>query len=186
MQYMNRNKQEGWGTKVVDHLAADLKAEFPEMKGLSPRNLRYMREFAIAYPQFLILQDGIAKLEASENEDAAILQRSVAKLPWGHNCTLLDKLKLPAQKLFYASKAIQNGWTRDMLVNQIENGLHKQIGALSNNFGVTLPAYDSELALQLFKDPYNFDFLQIGEEAKERDLENALIQHITKMLLELG
>lgn len=181
-----QEQQAGWGKKIVDQLADDLKAEFPDMKGLSPRNLRYMREFAIAYPQFLILQDGIAKLEASENEEAAILQRSVAKLPWGHNCTLLDKLKLPAQKLFYATKAIQNGWTRNMLINQIENGLHKQIGALSNNFGVTLPAYDSELALQLFKDPYNFDFLQIGEEAKERDLENALIQHITKMLLELG
>jgi predicted nuclease of restriction endonuclease-like (RecB) superfamily len=181
-----QEQQAGWGKKIVDQLAADLKAEFPDMKGLSPRNLRYMREFAIAYPQFLILQDGVAKLEATENEDATILQRSVAKLPWGHNCTLLDKLKLPAQKLFYATKAVQNGWTRDMLVNQIENGLHKQIGALSNNFGITLPAYDSELALQLFKDPYNFDFLQIGEEAKERDLENALIQHITKMLLELG
>lgn len=181
-----QEQQAGWGKKIVDQLAADLKAEFPDMKGLSPRNLRYMREFAIAYPHFLILQDAVAKLEATENEDAAILQRSVAKLPWGHNCTLLDKVKLPAQKLFYASKAIQNGWTRDMLVNQIENGLHKQIGALSNNFGITLPAHDSELALQLFKDPYNFDFLQIGEEAKERDLENALIQHITKMLLELG
>jgi predicted nuclease of restriction endonuclease-like (RecB) superfamily len=178
--------QAGWGKKIVERLAADLKTEFPDMKGLSPRNLRYMREFAIEYPQFLILQDSVAKLKISENEEAVILQRFVAKLPWGHNCTLLDKVKLSAEKLFYATKAVQNGWTRDMLINQIENGLHKQVGSLSNNFALTLPSYDSELALQLFKDPYNFDFLQIGEEAKERDLENALIQHITKMLLELG
>lgn len=178
--------QSGWGKKTIDQLAADLKAEFPDMKGLSPRNLRYMRDFAVAYPRFLILQDSLAKSESAGNEEAAILQRSVAKLPWGHNCTLLDKLKLPAQRLFYATKAIQNGWTRDMLVNQIENGLHQQIGTLSNNFPATLPAYDSELALQLFKDPYNFDFLQLSEEAKERDLENALMQHLTKMLLELG
>lgn len=178
--------QSGWGKKTIDQLAADLKAEFPDMKGLSPRNLRYMRDFAVAYPRFLILQDSLAKSESVENEKFAILQRSVAKLPWGHNCTLLDKLKLPEQKLFYATKAIQNGWTRDMLVNQIENGLHQQMGALSNNFPATLPAYDSELALQLFKDPYYFDFLQLSEEAKERDLENALMQHLTKMLLELG
>lgn len=176
----------GWGKKIVDQLATDLKAEFPDMKGLSPRNLRYMREFAVAYPQFLILQRSVAKLEDAENKASTILQRSVAKLPWGHNCTLLDKLKSPESRLFYAQKAIQNGWTRDMLQNQLESGLHKRIGALSNNFQATLPAYDSELALQLFKDPYNFDFLQLGEEAKERDLENALIQHITKMLLELG
>jgi predicted nuclease of restriction endonuclease-like (RecB) superfamily len=101
-----QEKAEGWGTKTVDRLANDLKTEFPDMKGLSPRNLRYMREFVLAYPKF------------------TILQRAVAKLPWGHNCTLLDKLKQPEERLFYARKAIQNGWTRAMLVNQIESGLH--------------------------------------------------------------
>lgn len=176
----------GWGAKIVDQLAKDLRAEFPDFKGLSPRNLRYMRDFATSYPGFPILQDSIAKSETIENEEITILQRSVAKLPWGHNCTILDKLKLPAERLYYAQKAIQNGWTRDILVNQIEGGLYQREGALTNNFSLTLPLYESELATQLFKDPYHFDFLQLGEEARERDLENALISHITKMLLELG
>jgi predicted nuclease of restriction endonuclease-like (RecB) superfamily len=163
-----QEKAEGWGTKTVDRLANDLKTEFPDMKGLSPRNLRYMREFVLAYPKF------------------TILQRAVAKLPWGHNCTLLDKLKQPEERLFYARKAIQNGWTRAMLVNQIESGLHKRQGMLTNNFNISLPAYESELASQLFKDPYQLDFIMLGEEAKERDLENALMNQVTKFLLELG
>ena len=163
-----QEKAEGWGTKTVERLASDLKIEFPDMKGLSPRNLRYMREFVLAYPKFIILQ------------------QSVAKLPWGHNCTLLDKLKQPEERLFYAQKAIQNGWTRALLVNQIESGLHKRQGMLTSNFTSSLPAYESELAMQLFKDPYQLDFIMLGEEAKERDLENALMNQVTKFLLELG
>lgn len=181
-----QEQAEGWGTKTVERLAKDLRVEFQDMKGLSPRNLRYMRDFALAYPQFTILQQDVAKSDADENQPSTILQRSIAKLPWGHNCTLLDKLKLPEERAFYAQKAVQNGWTRDMLVNQIESGLFKRQGAITNNFGLTLPAYDSELALQLFKDPYHLDFVMLGEEAKERDLEDALMNHITKLLLELG
>ena len=181
-----QEQTEGWGTKTVERLAKDLRVEFQDMKGLSPRNLRYMRDFALAYPQFIILQRSVAKSETDENQPFAILQRSIAKLPWGHNCTLLDKLKLPEERAFYAQKAMQNGWTRDMLVNQIESGLFKRQGAITNNFGLTLPSYDSELALQLFKDPYHLDFVMLSEEAKERDLENALMNHITKLLLELG
>lgn len=181
-----QEQTEGWGTKTVERLAKDLRVEFQDMKGLSPRNLRYMRDFALAYPQFTILQQSIAKSETDENQPSIILQRSIAKLPWGHNCTLLDKLKLSEERAFYAQKAVQNGWTRDMLVNQIESGLFKRQGAITNNFGLTLPSYESELALQLFKDPYHLDFVMLGEEAKERDLEDALMNHITKLLLELG
>ncbi|HEV8081769.1 MAG TPA: PDDEXK nuclease domain-containing protein [Chitinophagaceae bacterium] len=181
-----QEQTEGWGKKTIENLANDLQAEFQDMKGLSPRNLRYMRNFALAYPQFIILQQAIAKFQDIENEPFTILQCSVAKLPWGHNCTLLDKLKLPDDRLFYAQKALQHGWTRDMLVNQIESDLYKRQGALTNNFQLTLPSYESELATQLFKDPYHLDFIMLGEEAKERDLENALMNQITRLLLELG
>jgi predicted nuclease of restriction endonuclease-like (RecB) superfamily len=183
------NKQEllqGWGTKTIEKLAADLKIEFEDMKGLSSRNLRYMRDFALAYPQFTILQQSVAKLQGNENEMITILQRSVAKLPWGHICSLLDRLKEEVERNFYLQKAVENGWTRNMLVNQIESGLYKRQGALTNNFQLTLPSYESELAKQLFKDPYHLDFVMLGAEAKERDLENALMNHITKLLLELG
>lgn len=182
-----QEKAEGWGTKTVERLASDLKIEFPDMKGLSPRNLRYMREFVLAYPKFIILQQSVAKLNNdNKNLPFTILQQAVAKLPWGHNCTLLDKLKQPEERLFYAQKAIQNGWTRALLVNQIESGLHKRQGMLTSNFTSSLPAYESELAMQLFKDPYQLDFIMLGEESKERDLENALMNQVTKFLLELG
>lgn len=181
-----QEQMEGWGKKTIENLANDLQAEFQDMKGLSPRNLRYMRNFALAYPQFIILQQAIAKFQDIENEPLTILQCSVAKLPWGHNCTLLDKLKFPDDRLFYAQKALQHGWTRDMLINQIESNLYKRQGALTSNFQLTLPSYESELAIQLFKDPYHLDFIMLGEEAKERDLENALMNQITRLLLELG
>lgn len=218
---LQQQKKEGWGTKVIDRLIVDLKTEFPDMKGLSPRNIKYMRAFAEAYPRFLILQQAVAKLEESENKSITILQgksaklktsqnqepivqdplaqlqltgneedkfvqQSVAQLPWGHNCTLLDKLNQPDERFFYAQKAVANGWTRDMLINQIESGLYKRQGAITHNFKNALPAYDSELAIQFFKDPYQLDFIMLGEEAKERDLEDALMSHITKLLLELG
>lgn len=182
-----QEKAEGWGTKTVERLAKDLKIEFPDMKGLSPRNLRYMREFVVAYPRFTILQRSVAKLDNNtKTQPFTILQQSVAKLPWSHNCTLLDKLKQPEERLFYAQKTIQNGWTRAILINQIESELHKRQGMLTSNFATALPAYESELAMQLFKDPYQLEFILLGEEAKERDLENALMNQVTKFLLELG
>jgi predicted nuclease of restriction endonuclease-like (RecB) superfamily len=177
---------EGWGAKTVEKLANDLKSEFPDIKGFSARNLRYMRTFALEYPEFVILQQNVAKLQNYENQTVIILQRIVAKLPWGHNCTLLDKTKDPDERLFYAQKTLQNGWTKNMLSNQLETGLYKRQGSLTNNFSDILPAYDSELALQLFKDPYNLDFIMLGDEARERDLELALMNHVTKFLLELG
>lgn len=183
---LQQQQQEGWGTKVIDRFIIDLKTAFPDMKGLSPRNVKYMRAFAEAYPNFEFVQRSVAQLQSNENQYTTIVQQSVAQLPWGHNCTLLDKLDTIEERLFYAQKAVTYGWTRDLLVQQIENGLYKRQGALTSNFQLALPDYDSELAFQLFKDPYQLDFIMLGEKAKERDLENALMNHITKLLLELG
>lgn len=174
----------GWGGKIVDKLAADLKAEFSEMKGLSPRNLRYMRDFALAYPSFL--QQIATKNQTFVNQGVIFLQQAAAKLPWGHHQVLLTKLKTAKEREFYIRKAAENGWSRSILEHQIESRLYESQGALVNNFSNTLPDYHSELTAQVFKDPYNFDFIMLGEQAKERDLENALIAHVTKVLLELG
>jgi predicted nuclease of restriction endonuclease-like (RecB) superfamily len=197
---LEQQKKTGWGARIIDRLAADLKVEFADMKGFSIRNLKYMRAFAEAYPSFL--QSSIAPAQSSENQDAAIVQvrpaqldsqaldeivqTPLAQLTWYHHTTLLDKVKDPEVRQFYIQKTAEAGWTRDMLVNQIESGLHKRQGALTHNFKQTLPDYQSELTEQLFKDPYNLDFIMLGTAAKERDLENAMINHITKVLIELG
>lgn len=197
---LEQQKKLGWGAKIIDRLAADLKIEFEDMKGLSARNLKYMRAFAEAYPQFM--QPLTAQLQNTDNQSTVIVQVEpaqlvnqsineivqvpLAQLTWYHHTTLLDKVKEPEVRVFYIQKAVENGWTRDMMVNQIENGLYKRQGALTHNFKQTLPDYQSELTQQLFKDPYQFDFLMLGAAAKERDLENAIINHITKVLIELG
>lgn len=183
---LNEEKSAGWGAKIVDKLAKDLRLEFNDMKGLSARNLRYMRDFASTYPHFSMLQGSLAKSQNIENEQNAILQADLAKLSWYHHITLLDKVKDKEIRKFYIRKTIENGWTRDNLVHQIESGLHKRQGALTHNFERTILSYDSELTKQLFKDPYKFEFIGLGEEAKERDLEQALMQQIEKVLLELG
>jgi predicted nuclease of restriction endonuclease-like (RecB) superfamily len=158
----------GWGAKVIDHLAQDLRRAFPEMKGFSPRNLKYMRSFAEAWP------------------DEQFVQQVAAQLPWFHNCVLLDKVKEPSDREWYARKAIENGWSRNILVHQIESNLHRRMGEAQTNFARTLPSPQSELAQQVLKDPYTFDFLSLGEEAHERDLERSLLEHLRAFLLELG
>jgi predicted nuclease of restriction endonuclease-like (RecB) superfamily len=165
---LSRQQQQGWGTKVVEQLAKDLKREFPEMKGFSRSNLTYMRAFAEAYP------------------DDSIVQRIVGQLPWRHNIALLEKLKDPELRLWYAQKSVENGWSRDILVYQIESDLHIRQGGAITNFDRTLPHPQSELAQQLIKDPYNLDFVTLRENALERDLEHALVTHIRDFLLELG
>lgn len=158
----------GWGAKVIDRLSEDLRRAFPAMKGFSPRNLKYMRAFADAWP------------------DEVFVQQVAAQLPWFHNCVLLDKLATPFEREWYARKAIENGWSRNILVHQIESRLHLRIGEAQTNFARTLPSPQSELAQQVLKDPYTFDFLGLGEEAQERDLERALLEHLRAFLLELG
>jgi len=159
---------EGWGAKVIDRLGADLRSAFPEMKGLSPRNLKYMRAFAEAWP------------------DEPIVQQVVAQIPWGHNVRLLDQLSSPEQRLWYVRHAVEFGWSRNVLVHQIESRLYERQGKAITNFERALPAPQSDLAHQLLKDPYNFEFLTLEQDAKERALERGLVDHIRKFLLELG
>ncbi len=165
---LTRQRQQGWGAKVITKLSKDLRQAFPEMKGFSRTNLLYMRAFAEAYP------------------DEQIVQAVLGQITWYHNIALLDKLKSLDERLWYAQKTVENGWSRNVLVHQIETGLHRRLGAALTNFDRTLPKPQSDLAQQLLKDPYNFEFLSLGEEVQERDLERALINHIRDFLLELG
>ena len=165
---LQRQSQEGWGAKVIEKLAKDLKAEFPEMKGFSARNLNYMRSFAKAYP------------------DEPIVQQLAAKIPWFHNCMLLDKVKNYDERLWYIQQTIENGWSRAVLEYQIESKLYQRQGQAITNFDQALPQPQSDLAQQILKSPYNFDFLGLGKQAVERDLERALITHMRDFLLELG
>lgn len=181
---LQQQKESVWGTKVIDRLAADLKIEFPDFKGLSVRNLKYMRAFAEAYPQFV--QQAAAQIQDSENQSNIIVQQVAAQLPWGHHQVLLDKVKDAEKRIFYIQKSIENGWSRSVLVHQIEINLYERTGRAITNFKSTLPALQSDLAQQMIKNPYVFDFLSFGEEIKERELEKALIQHLKKFMLELG
>ena len=165
---LQRQQQQGWGSKVIDQLAKDLRVAFPELKGFSARNLKYMRAFAEAWrePEFV--------------------QQPVAQLPWGHHLVLLTKLKESSSRLSYAALVQQHGWSRNVLVHQIESQVLQRQGQATTNFAQTLPAPQSELAQQTLKDPYIFDFLSLGMAAHERDIEKALTQHISQFLLELG
>lgn len=163
-----RQSLEGWGAKVVERLSKDLRREFRDLQGLSARNLQYMRAFAEAYP------------------DAEIVQRVVAQLPWGHNVTLLEKLKDTAARLWYAEACSEHGWTRPMLAEQIDKKLIQRQGKAATNFHRTLPAPQSALAQQATKDPYFFDFLPLRGRVEERELERGLEAHIREFLLELG
>lgn len=171
---------EGWGTKIIERLSADLKASFPDIKGISPRNLKYMQSFAEAYPSFL--QAPLAQLK----DTSSILQVPLAKLPWYHHITLLDKVKNADERQFYISQTVLNGWSRNMLVNQIESNLYSRKGQAVTNFATTLPQSESDLAKEVFKDPYKFDFLNLADNHFEKELEDGLVGHMTKFLLELG
>jgi len=182
---LKQQTAEGWGAKVISRIALDLKDAFPDMKGISERNLKYMRAFALAYPQFV--QVSLAQMESEGNYmDLPKVQDPLAQITWYHHITLLDKIKDEPTRRFYIAKTIENGWSRDMMVNQIEAALHLRQGKIQHNFSNTLPAAKSDLAIELFKDPYKFDFFQLTQEANERELEDALVSHIYKFLLEMG
>lgn len=163
-----RQQQQGWGAKVVERLAKDLKTEFPEMTGLSSRNLKYMRLFANTW---------------DENE---IVQAPLAQLTWYHHITLLDKLDTKEKRLAYARLAVNNGWSRNVMVHHIELKTIERIGQAQTNFLATLPAPDSDLAQQTLKDPYKLEFLWLAEGIKENTLRQALVDKVTDFLLELG
>jgi predicted nuclease of restriction endonuclease-like (RecB) superfamily len=167
-EILQRQAQEGWGSQVINRLAQDLKREFPAVKGFSPRNLKYMRAFADAYPE------------------EAIVQQVAAQIPWTHNCVLLDKVKNPQARLWYIQQVRDHGWSRNVMALQIESGLYHRQGEAITNFQTALPQPESDLAVDLLKDPYNFDFLTLGDRFRESELEQALIHHMRDFLLELG
>lgn len=167
-ELLERRDRDGWGAKVVDRLSADLREAFPDMRGFSTRNLWYMRDFARECPALLIGQ------------------QSAAQLPWFHIVTLITKVADPAQRAWYAQAAVEHAWSRETLVGQIASRLHLRHGAAVTNFERRLQGVQAGLARAILKDPYHFDFLGLGEDAHERDIESALMRHITRFLLELG
>ena len=167
-EILDRQARQGWGAKVIDRLAADLRDAFPDMKGFSSRNLKYMKFFAQVCPAGLIGQ------------------QPAAQLPWFHLVTLLTKVPSETEREWYASQVVQHGWSRSTLEVHIRNQLHRRQGAAITNFDRQLPTPHAQLAIEALKDPYLFDFLGLGDEAHERDIEDALIRHITRFLLELG
>jgi predicted nuclease of restriction endonuclease-like (RecB) superfamily len=197
---LDRQQKEGWGAKVIDRLSADLQNEFPGQQGFSPRNLKYMRTFAEAWPERLIVQPPVAQLPERKSEPSIvqaslarvpesmspIVQAPLAQLPWYHHLALLDKLDSPTDRLWYAAKAIEHGWSRNVLALQIQAGLHQRQGKAVTNFKKTLPPSQSDLAQGITKDPYLFDFLTLRDDINERAVEEGLVGQVEKFLLELG
>ncbi len=163
-----KQKSEGWGSKTIEKLANDLKFAFPDMKGFSLTNIKYMVQFAKEYPDF------------------QISQQAVGQIPWGHNVLILQKLKCIEERLWYANKAIENGWSRSVLLHWLDANLHEREGKAITNFQTTLVSPQSDLARQILKDPYCFDFLALRDKHDEHELESGLLDHIQKFLLELG
>ncbi|POH66025.1 MULTISPECIES: PDDEXK nuclease domain-containing protein [Cryobacterium] len=168
-EILTQQKSQAWGSGVVGRLASDLRAEFPQMTGLSRSNLFYMRAFAVAWPG-----------------EGVIVQQAVGQLPWGHITVLLDKLDDARTSTWYAQAAVEHGWSRNVLMNQIMNRTHERIGSGPSNFTRQLPTAESELAQQIAKDPYVFDFLELTDQAAVRDLEQSLMDRIVETLRELG
>ncbi|MBK7053108.1 MAG: DUF1016 family protein [Rhodoferax sp.] len=165
---LERQQAQGWGAKIVDQLAKDLTAAFPDMKGFSRRNLLYMRSFAEQWPE------------------AEFVQQAVAQIPWGHNILIITKCSSVAQARFYIEQTLEQGWSRDVLALQLKSNLYARAGKAVTNFTRTLPLPQSDLAQQTLKDPYTFDFMAMTAPYNELDVERQLTQHITQFLLELG
>lgn len=165
---LERQGRQGWGAKVIDRLSLDLRREMPDTRGFSPRNLKYMRAFAEAHPQ------------------ASIVQEVLAQLTWYQNIALIECVKKTEERQWYARQAIAQGWSRAVLVHQIKSDLLGRQGSALTNFSQTMPPEQSDLAREVVKDPYAFDFLQLGPDADERILESGLIERMQGFLLELG
>ena len=164
------NEHKTWGNKFIENLATDIRREFPGSKGYSVRNLKYMAKFAQTYP------------------DREFVQTVSAQIPWSHNIAILDKVKDPEERIWYIQKTRENGWSHNVLIHQIESGLYQRqvLADKVSNFENRLPSPQSELAVQTMKDPYIFDFIPFKEDMVERDIEQALVRDVTKLLLELG
>jgi len=171
-QIVEKQKQTKWGSGFIAKMSRDLKSEFPEMKGFSVRNLKYIRQWFVFY--------------YSKNAIGQQLVAQLTQIPWGHNITIISKCKNTDEAIFYVQKTIQNNWSRSVLTHHIESDLYHREGKAITNFKTTLPKPQSDLARQTIKDPYTFDFLTIREQHDEKELEDALVNHVTQFLLELG
>ena len=193
---LQKQEQEGWGKQVIEQLSKDLISRYPDDRGYSVRNLRYMKRFASAYPDFPILQVPLAELkelpilQASlaelENEGREFVQVPLAQISWYHHISLLPKVKDEAERAYYITETAQNGWSRDVMLLQIDNGYIHAKGHAINNFEQTLPPLQSDLARYIFKDPYNFSFIGTVALQNELDVEKSLTSKITDFLLEMG
>ena len=198
---VEKQEKTDWGSKFLNQLSSDLQTEFPDVKGFSFRNIKYIKQWYLFYNQYNIIgQQLVAQLPpqpASLSLEGVIGQQPVDqlseqnteqlfKIPWGHHIAIISKCKTIPEAHFYVSNTIRHGWSRAVLVHQIESDLYHRDGKAISNFSQTLPAHQSDLALQTLKDPYIFDFLTMRADFNERELEKSLIDHITKFLLELG
>jgi len=190
---VERQQAEGWGKAIIERLATDIQAAFPGLKGFSPSNIWRMRAFYLAYTK------GIENLAQAARErptgelaqlaremDGVNLPQPLTDIPWFHNVVIIEKVKDPVQRIWYAHKIIEHGWSRAVLTVQIESGLYERHGKAVTNFDRTLPPPQSDLARQAVKDPYVFDFLNLADDAHERELERDLLNHIQEFLLEMG
>jgi predicted nuclease of restriction endonuclease-like (RecB) superfamily len=184
-----RQVAEGWGSGVIPKLSLDLKNEFPEEKGFSDRNIKRMVGFYREYKDLVIVQQAVAQLENSSKVQQPVAQFTsevLFSIPWGHHGVLMDRIKSAAIRHWYMQSIIDFGWSRNVLVMQIETKAHERQGKAISNFAIRLPKHDSDLVQQTLKDPYIFDFLTLAEPFHERELEVGLILHLEKFLLELG
>lgn len=195
-QILDKQEKQGWGKKIIEQLSKDLMTKYPDDRGYSVRNLKYMRQFAVAYPQFPFVQVPLAQLKSLpilqatlnklEDEGTDFVQVPLAQISWYHHISLLSKVKDDAERAYYITETAQNGWSRDVMLMQIDNGYIHAKGHAINNFEQTLPSPQSDLAKYIFKDPYNFSFLGTVALQNELDIEKSLTSKITEFLLEMG
>jgi len=178
----DKQRNAKWGDGFLKQLSIDLSSEFPDMKGFSLSNLKYIKQWYLFYSQEI----GKSQQAVGQKPIAKQAVSQLVQIPWGHNIAIISKCKNLDEALFYIQKTIQNNWSRSVLTHHIESDLFKREGKAITNFKATLPEPQSDLARETLKDPYNFDFLTLTEKYNEKELENALINHVTKFLLELG
>jgi len=179
-----KQQKSNWGEALIDQLAKDLSAAFPGVKGFSSRNLFYIRQWYQFYNTNSILPQPVAELPSDHYTEK--ISQLLRQIPWGHNREIITKCRDVSEALFYVQQTIQNNWSRAVLLLQMESKLYQRQGKAIHNFQDTLPVPQADLARETLKSPYNFDFLSLGKDAQERDLETALTDHIQKFLLELG
>lgn len=199
----DKQNEYNWGAGIIDKLAIDLKKEFPDIEGFSRSNLYYIKQFYLFYSQVSIIQQPVGQLSKTtvtkrstknkvlnqpikQPQKPSFVQQAVGQIPWGHHILIITKIKEYQHALFYLNETIKNNWSRNVLALQIETKLHKRQGKSINNFKLTLPKSQSDLAIQTLKDPYVFDMMNLGKNATEREIEQQLTQQLAKFLLELG